>query len=168
MGFGQLARCAKNLDSTVGTNNQRHTQMQSSEESQLCATAHLQPSYILTGLRYLSSIEERLKVVETRLFSLSTLTRPDSSGPENPGPRALTPKDGHQLARVEHTVETACVAEDVESSAGKEDSIDGMGAVSFAPEEDCAFFGASSNIALLRDISRAVSGFRLQLPNSRK
>jgi hypothetical protein len=35
--------------------------------------------------------------------------------------------------------------------------MDGMGAVTFAPEEDCAFFGPSSNIALLRDISRAVA-----------
>jgi hypothetical protein len=49
------------------------------------------------------------------------------------------------------------VAEDAENSTSNEDSIDGMGAVTFAPDEDCAFFGLSSNIALLRDISHAVA-----------
>lgn len=58
---------------------------------------------------------------------------------------------------MEPKIEAACVAEDAENSGATEDSIDGMGAVSFAPEEDCAYFGQSSNIALLRDISRAIS-----------
>ncbi|KAJ5662856.1 C6 transcription factor [Penicillium longicatenatum] len=38
-----------------------------------------------------------------------------------------------------------------------EDSVDAMGNVVFADEEDCGFFGPSSNIAFLRHLSRAVS-----------
>ncbi|KAJ5317835.1 hypothetical protein N7508_002343 [Penicillium antarcticum] len=38
-----------------------------------------------------------------------------------------------------------------------EDSVDAMGTVVFADEEDCGFFGPSSNIAFLRHLSRAVS-----------
>jgi hypothetical protein len=113
---------------------------------------------ILTPIRYLSSIEERLKVVENRLFSLGTLTPPASSGPENsepPGP--LTQENGSEPGRVECAIERACVTEDTENLTSTEDSIDGMGAVTFEPEEDCAFFGPSSNIALLRDISHAVA-----------
>ncbi|KAJ5403234.1 hypothetical protein N7509_003105, partial [Penicillium cosmopolitanum] len=39
---------------------------------------------------------------------------------------------------------------------GTEDSVDGMGAVTLADEEDSGFFGPSSNIAFLRHLSRAV------------
>ncbi|KAJ5752333.1 transcriptional regulatory protein GAL4 [Penicillium odoratum] len=38
-----------------------------------------------------------------------------------------------------------------------ENSIDGMGAINFADEEDCGFFGPSSNIAFMRHISRAIA-----------
>ncbi|KAJ5921542.1 transcriptional regulatory protein GAL4 [Penicillium verhagenii] len=38
-----------------------------------------------------------------------------------------------------------------------ENSIDGMGAINFAEEEDCGFFGPSSNIAFMRHISRAIA-----------
>ncbi|KAJ5753289.1 C6 transcription factor [Penicillium odoratum] len=38
-----------------------------------------------------------------------------------------------------------------------EDSVDAMGTVVFADEEDCGFFGPSSNIAFLRHLSHAVS-----------
>ncbi|EYE90663.1 putative C6 transcription factor [Aspergillus ruber CBS 135680] len=40
---------------------------------------------------------------------------------------------------------------------GTEDTVDAMGAVAFADEKDCGFFGASSNIAFLRHLSRAVA-----------
>ena len=54
--------------------------------------------------------------------------------------------------------ETACVRDDsVDDAETIEDPIDGMGAVTFAEEEDCAFFGPSSNIAFLRNVSRAVA-----------
>ncbi|KAJ5811041.1 Transcription factor [Penicillium robsamsonii] len=39
---------------------------------------------------------------------------------------------------------------------GTEDSVDGMGAVIFADEEDSGFFGPSSNIAFLRHLSGAI------------
>ncbi|GAD97031.1 putative P450 monooxygenase [Paecilomyces variotii No. 5] len=56
-------------------------------------------------------------------------------------------------------VQTVCVIEREGSGNPEdaEDAIDGMAAVTFAPESDCAFFGPSSNIALLRDISQAVA-----------
>ncbi|KAJ5701552.1 transcriptional regulatory protein GAL4 [Penicillium malachiteum] len=38
-----------------------------------------------------------------------------------------------------------------------ENSIDGMGAINFTDEEDCGFFGPSSNIAFMRHISRAIA-----------
>ncbi|BCR91336.1 putative C6 transcription factor [Aspergillus chevalieri] len=38
-----------------------------------------------------------------------------------------------------------------------ESSIDGMGAMKFTDEEDCGFFGPSSNIAFMRYISRAIA-----------
>ncbi|KAJ5406403.1 C6 transcription factor [Penicillium sp. CMV-2018d] len=46
---------------------------------------------------------------------------------------------------------------DLANIAEIEDSVDAMGTVVFADEEDCGFFGPSSNIAFLRHLSRAVS-----------
>jgi hypothetical protein len=128
------------------------------EKSKYHAITILVSIIILARLRYLSAIEERLKVVEGRLLSLGTLTPPTSTGPEN-SDRLGSLIEGHEYPsrRAGSIIETACVTEDVENFNGMEDSIDGMGAVTFAPEEDCAFFGPSSNIALLRDISHAVA-----------
>ncbi|KAJ5653397.1 hypothetical protein N7490_000400 [Penicillium lividum] len=44
----------------------------------------------------------------------------------------------------------------VSDLVGLEDSVDAMGAISFADEEDSGFFGPSSNIAFLRHLSGAV------------
>jgi hypothetical protein len=113
---------------------------------------------VLMLLRYLSSIEDRLKIIEDRLFSSGTLTPPASYGPVGSDlPVLPTQENSAQEDGMDRAIETACLTEDAENSAGMEDSIDGMGAVTFMPEEDCAFFGPSSNITLLRDISRAVA-----------
>ena len=86
------------------------------------------------------------------------MTPPASAGPESSDrPGSVAEEHEYETEKAGSTVETACVTDDVENSNGTDDSIDGMGAVSFAPEEDCAFFGPSSNIALLRDISHAVA-----------
>jgi hypothetical protein len=123
--------------------------------------------------RYLSLIEDRLKLVENRVTTLENNDpSPIIDGPSVPvalvhsGSRSI---DSEQL-------ETASLRDDNLGNADSaEDSIDGMGAVSFAPEEDCAsfgtyllviiseyqlmviFIGPSSNIAFLRNISRAVA-----------
>lgn len=59
----------------------------------------------------------------------------------------------------EGSSETACLAED-ENLPEPEDAIDGMGAVTFEPDDNCAYFGASSNIALIRKISQTISRLR--------
>ncbi|RFU24957.1 hypothetical protein B7463_g11376, partial [Scytalidium lignicola] len=113
-------------------------------------------SNVIIGKEYLSLIENRLKLVENRLSSL-----------ENDRGRNITP-DGSSIAGATAVVlngssdlsrlETASLRDDnLDNADAAEDSIDAMGAVSFAQEEDCAFFGPSSNIAFLRHLSRAVA-----------
>lgn len=132
-------------------------------------------AYVIS--RYLSLIENRLKVVENRLNSLESgrirPITPDDSATGSSNVAVLNdPSDSTHL-------ETASLRDDnFENGDTAEDSIDGMGTVTFAQEEDCAFFGISavyckwtgmglimpigpsSNIAFLRHLSRAVSRLR--------
>jgi hypothetical protein len=123
--------------------------------------AHLASLDLLTYcfLRYLSSIEDRLKLVEGRLSSL-----------ENRDHAAISQSTHDVVAAAPLATiirgtsgdtalpETACIRDDsVGDAETVEDEIDGMGAVTFAEEADCAFFGPSSNIAFLRSVSRAVA-----------
>jgi hypothetical protein len=86
--------------------------------------------------RYLSSIEHRLKLVETRLSSLvngGLITLNESAVP-------VTLSNGRSADSTQ--LETASLRDDsLDNTDSAEDSIDGMGAVTFAQEEDCAFFG---------------------------
>lgn len=44
-----------------------------------------------------------------------------------------------------------------QQEAAEDEAVDGMGAVIFADEEECGYFGPSSNIAFLRHISQAIA-----------
>ncbi|OCT49144.1 hypothetical protein CLCR_04559 [Cladophialophora carrionii] len=115
-------------------------------------------SNIIVGKEYLSSIEDRLKLVEGRLSALESrdpaVVAQHADAGAAPGSAALTNGTSGHTAQPD----TACVRDDsVDDAETTEDPIDGMGAVTFADEEDCAFFGPSSNIAFLRNVSRAVA-----------
>ncbi|OAP63435.1 hypothetical protein AYL99_02662 [Fonsecaea erecta] len=109
-------------------------------------------SNIIIGKEYLSSIEDRLKEVEGRLASLENRDRTLVYQSDNPNvSNGVSSSDFPPP-------ETACLREEsLEDAETVEDPIDAMGAVTFAQEEDCAFFGPSSNIAFLRHVSRAVA-----------
>ncbi|KAH1976469.1 hypothetical protein KXW88_008978 [Aspergillus fumigatus] len=82
------------------------------------------------------SLEENLTTVQSNLSGLAaqiTGRSPPSEGPPEPCQEPLA------------------------DLAESEDPIDAMGAVTFADEEDCGYFGPSSNMAFLRHLSRAVS-----------
>jgi hypothetical protein len=73
--------------------------------------------------------------------------------------------DGENLVQSSH-YEAGMIAvdgDDLQDPASSEDDTDGMGAIIFTDEEDCGFFGPSSNIAFTRHISRAVA--RILNPN---
>ncbi|GFF96416.1 transcriptional activator protein acu-15 [Aspergillus udagawae] len=92
---------------------------------------------------YLKDLESRVKSLEENL----TTMRSDLSGLAAQMTRRSPPGEG----RLEPCHEPLA------DLAGSEDPIDAMGAVTFADEEDCGYFGPSSNIAFLRHLSRAVS-----------
>ncbi|EXJ56967.1 hypothetical protein A1O7_07311 [Cladophialophora yegresii CBS 114405] len=115
-------------------------------------------SNIIVGKEYLSSIEDRLKLAEDRLSALES--RDHAGVAQHADAPAATGSTGLTNGTSGHTaqLDTACVRDDsVDDAETTEDPIDGMGAVTFAEEEDCAFFGPSSNIAFLRNVSRAVA-----------
>ncbi|GIK05786.1 hypothetical protein Aspvir_009899 [Aspergillus viridinutans] len=92
---------------------------------------------------YLKDLESRVKSLEKNL----TTMRSDLSGLAAQMTSRSPPSEG-QLEPCH---------EPLADLAGPEDPIDAMGAVTFADEEDCGYFGPSSNIAFLRHLSRAVS-----------
>ncbi|RHZ58559.1 hypothetical protein CDV55_105521 [Aspergillus turcosus] len=92
---------------------------------------------------YLKDLESRVKSLEQNL----TTMRSDLSGLAAQMTSRSAPSEG-QLEPCH---------EPLADLTGPEDPIDAMGAVTFADEEDCGYFGPSSNIAFLRHLSRAVS-----------
>ncbi|KAK5065097.1 hypothetical protein LTR84_000933 [Exophiala bonariae] len=107
---------------------------------------------VIIGKDYLSSIESRLRLVEGRLSRLEGGTEDTS--------RAVTPLEASSNPRKQTQTQSEIASlqrEELEATEVAEDSIDAMGVVTFAQEEDCAFFGPSSNIALLRQVSAAIA-----------
>ncbi|KAJ5557488.1 C6 transcription factor [Penicillium frequentans] len=96
---------------------------------------------------YLQSLESRIMTLEESLHTvkdhMSELSHQvhGGTGVNNSLNVAREPSQRPALANI----------------ADIEDSVDAMGTVVFADEEDCGFFGPSSNIAFLRHLSRAVS-----------
>ena len=104
----------------------------------------------------MSSIEDRLNLVEGRLGSLE---KRDYTKASQPAATVAAPPILSNGASKETTQpEAACLRDDsVDDAEAVEDPIDAMGAVTFAEEEEGAFFGPSSNIAFLRHVSQAVA-----------
>ncbi|KAJ5949651.1 hypothetical protein N7454_001235 [Penicillium verhagenii] len=105
---------------------------------------------VIVQKEYLHGLEDRVKKLEDSLKSV----RDDIDG---------------LAVRVDRVPEAQPVAAAISSGGsgavpvsdpelvGPEDSVDAMGAISFADEEDSGFFGPSSNIAFLRHLSGAVA-----------
>ncbi|KAF7627707.1 C6 transcription factor [Aspergillus flavus] len=92
---------------------------------------------------YLQNLESRMKSLEDNLSTMrSDMTRLAAHMSSKSPPSDGQPEPCHQP---------------VVDLAGPEDPTDAMGAVTFADEEECGYFGPSSNIAFLRHLSRAVS-----------
>ncbi|KAH8671767.1 fungal-specific transcription factor domain-containing protein [Tricladium varicosporioides] len=116
---------------------------------------------VIVGKEYLSSLEERLKAVEQDVTLLKVnQTKPlqhlrfegevetraqERTDVHYPKPRRL--RDEEVEVNSDYLVD----------SSGPENGTDGMGAIMFSAEEDCGFFGPSSNIAFTRHISRAMA-----------
>jgi hypothetical protein len=84
-------------------------------------------------------IEDRLKEVENRVVVLENNRCPPILN-EPPVPVPLANSDTTQPEQLE----TASSGDEtLDNVDALQDSIDGMGAVTFAPEEDCASFGIS-------------------------
>ncbi|KAL4807917.1 fungal-specific transcription factor domain-containing protein [Aspergillus unguis] len=109
-------------------------------------TAPVTATNVIVQKDYLSDLEHRVKTLEDSLGTVKTELS------------AVASKVNGEC-RSDRPVSETTPSRQKEQSAdlmGTEDTVDGMGAVAFADEEDCGFFGASSNIAFLRNLSRAV------------
>lgn len=111
---------------------------------------------VIVQKAYLHGLEDRVKRLE-ELFGavrgdLDGLAKRVDCGPERDGEResAISGRNAGE-SQVE-----ARIAAAMPDLIGTEDSVDGMGAVIFADEEDSGFFGPSSNIAFLRHLSSAI------------
>ncbi|KAL2216905.1 fungal-specific transcription factor domain-containing protein [Thermoascus aurantiacus ATCC 26904] len=118
-------------------------------------------SNLTVGKDYVAQLEHRIEKIEEFLRPWReardagqqdkpyALQNDDASFPSGGEPPAA--RDGNP---VEHVPSNRAEMGEVDTS---ENSIDGMGAIKFTDEEDCGFFGPSSNIAFMRHISRAIA-----------
>ncbi|KAF3405249.1 hypothetical protein DPV78_002585 [Talaromyces pinophilus] len=94
---------------------------------------------------YLQSLESRIAMLEDHMgsvdFQLSELSRSAHRNGDSYGGRHVNSELGPPTS------------ESLPDLANIEDSVDAMGAVIFADEEDYGFFGPSSNISFLRHLS---------------
>ncbi|KXL44450.1 hypothetical protein M433DRAFT_278084 [Acidomyces richmondensis BFW] len=117
---------------------------------------------LTVGKSFISQLEQRLQDMESKIKELqqgSIKATLGSAMQEHqsflPPPRCLIEEDGGISAEHPHYVyENTAEIGELDTA---EDSIDGMGAMKFADEEDCGYFGPSSNIAFLRHISFAIA-----------
>ena len=116
-----------------------HTLMSSSERSKLRSDPTmlgLPWMHTYATRRYLSSLEDRLKLVESRVTTLENVSPNDLSKVTIPG--TLSDAGSTDTAQQE----TASLRDDsLDNAESTEDPIDGMAAVTFAREDDCASFG---------------------------
>ncbi|RFU31829.1 hypothetical protein B7463_g4515, partial [Scytalidium lignicola] len=113
---------------------------------------------------YISQLEHRLKAIEERLKRLEVPqneARPDTSHsihfdtgsyPDNEAPAAEESSVASSIPFHSATGNTEIGEIDT-----TEDAIDGMGTIKFTGEEDCGYFGPSSNIAFIGHISFAMA-----------
>ncbi|EED18875.1 C6 transcription factor, putative [Talaromyces stipitatus ATCC 10500] len=109
-------------------------------------TAPVTTKNVIVQKDYLSNLEDRVKALEDSL----NIVKSDVSAVKSKMSKGSSDEPvkenghGHQNEQSPEFVET-------------EDAIDAMGAVAFADEKECGFFGASSNIAFLHYLSCAVA-----------
>ncbi|KAJ5127534.1 transcriptional regulatory protein GAL4 [Penicillium atrosanguineum] len=126
---------------------------------------------------YLARLEHRIQDIEASLRRLennqTSGSNPGSSEPIqasarndahilNNGVTLLTPPKSDAPTRSNYVTHDRAEFGEIDIS---ENPIDGMGAINFTDEEDCGFFGPSSNIALLRHISRAIARGNARTPD---
>ncbi|OQE36175.1 hypothetical protein PENCOP_c012G02469 [Penicillium coprophilum] len=103
---------------------------------------------------YLHGLEDRVKRLEQSLGAvrgdLDGLVKRVAHGPERDRESAIPGRNTRESR------DETSIAAPMSGLIGTEDSVDGMGAVIFADEEDSGFFGPSSNIAFLRHLSSAI------------
>ncbi|KAK6444212.1 hypothetical protein FP744_10000460 [Trichoderma asperellum] len=113
------------------------------------------------GNSYIAQLEQRLQDIESSLQQLHNAQndgRPILSNRgdhDTPANESLSTVEEHRSVLFPSTLGSHDAAELGEIDIS-ENSIDGMGAMKFTNEEDCGFFGPSSNIAFMRYISRAI------------
>ncbi|KAJ5373434.1 hypothetical protein N7517_005440 [Penicillium concentricum] len=105
---------------------------------------------------YLHGLEDRVKRLEESFGAvrgdLDGLVKRVDHGPERERDRESA-MSGRNYGESQDETRIAAT---MPGLIGTEDSVDGMGAVIFADEEDSGFFGPSSNIAFLRHLSSAI------------
>ncbi|KAJ5556797.1 hypothetical protein N7494_000712 [Penicillium frequentans] len=104
---------------------------------------------VIVQKEYLHGLEDRVKRLEDSFRTV----RSDVDGLTVRVDRVPKAADREVRGEVRGEVRSAIQVSDL---IGPEDSVDAMGAISFADEEDSGFFGPSSNIAFLRHLSSAV------------
>ncbi|KAJ5813994.1 uncharacterized protein N7503_000744 [Penicillium pulvis] len=100
---------------------------------------------VIVQKEYLHGLEDRVKRLEESFRNV----RSDVDGLTVRVDRVPEVRDREVRGEVRSAIQ-------VSDLIGSEDSVDAMGAISFADEEDSGFFGPSSNIAFLRHLSSAV------------
>ncbi|CAI7569790.1 unnamed protein product [Penicillium palitans] len=113
-------------------------------------------SNVIVQKDYLHGLEDRVKRLEESFGAvrgdLDGLAKRVDCGPERDRER----ESAISGRNVRESQGEARIAAPMPDLIGTEDSVDGMGAVIFADEEDSGFFGPSSNIAFLRHLSSAI------------
>ncbi|KAJ9377612.1 transcriptional regulator family: Fungal Specific TF [Paecilomyces variotii] len=122
-------------------------------------------SNLTVGKDYVAQLEHRIESIEEFIRPLRqarAANEPDKAYSVQNG-ASYTPDDTSHCTRESDSV-AHVTSQSVNPNAGEmgevdvsENSIDGMGAIKFTDEEDCGFFGPSSNIAFMRHISRAIA-----------
>ncbi|UKZ79319.1 hypothetical protein TrVFT333_007069 [Trichoderma virens FT-333] len=125
------------------------------------------PSNLTVGRSYISQLEQRLQDIEGSIEQLQRVqnvgqatgilsNRSAAAGDnDTPASESLSTGEEHRSVLLPPPLGGHDAAELGEIDIS-ENSIDGMGAMKFTNEEDCGFFGPSSNIAFMRYISRAI------------
>ncbi|KAM3083089.1 hypothetical protein ACMFMG_003756 [Clarireedia jacksonii] len=118
-------------------------------------------SNVIVGKEYLASVEDRLKAVEQDIRLLKAKQNKGqqhsrlASGLENESYNER--EKPHMQVTISQDGEVEVNSDELQDSFGDQSATDAMGAMVFSAEEDCGFFGPSSNIAFIRHVSRAMA-----------
>lgn len=120
-------------------------------------------SNVIVGKEYLSSLEDRLKVVEQDVKLLkSKRDRPQQHPRFNDG-HGEGSSHGQSEEHRRHTTnllseEVEVNSDEIQDSFDHENSADGMGAMVFSAEEDCGFFGDGCRLATILQQANIAQG----------